>query len=73
LWSWRWGWSWPPALAVPPPPITNAPDADQPLGLLTSAGILVFAFLGFERITAPGLDEPSSPPAGCTWRSRCPW
>ncbi|MBB5890489.1 APC family permease [Kutzneria kofuensis] len=45
--------------AVPPPPITNAPDADQPLGLLTSAGILVFAFLGFERITAPGLDEPS--------------
>jgi len=46
-------------LAVPPPPITNAPDADQPLGLLTSAGILVFAFLGFERITAPGLDEPS--------------
>jgi APA family basic amino acid/polyamine antiporter len=46
-------------MAVPPPPITNAPDADQPLGLLTSAGILVFAFLGFERITAPGLDEPS--------------
>jgi APA family basic amino acid/polyamine antiporter len=45
--------------AVPPPPITNAPDADQPLGLLTSTGILVFAFLGFERITAPGLDEPS--------------
>lgn len=45
--------------AVPPPPITNAPDADQPLGLLTSAGILVFAFLGFERITAPGQDEPS--------------
>lgn len=46
-------------LAVPPPPITNAADADQPLGLLTSTGILVFAFLGFERITAPGLDEPS--------------
>jgi APA family basic amino acid/polyamine antiporter len=46
-------------LSVPPPPITNAPDADQPLGLLTSAGILVFAFLGFERITAPGLDEPT--------------
>ena len=45
--------------AVPPPPIINAPDADQPMGLLTSAGILVFAFLGFERITAPGLDEPS--------------
>ncbi|WP_157494556.1 APC family permease [Kutzneria sp. 744] len=45
--------------AVPPPPITNAPDADQPLGLLPSAGILVFAFLGFERITAPALDEPS--------------
>jgi basic amino acid/polyamine antiporter, APA family len=46
-------------LSVPPPPITNAPDADQSLGLLTSAGILVFAFLGFERITAPGPDEPS--------------
>ncbi|MFC0437309.1 APC family permease [Kutzneria buriramensis] len=40
--------------AVPPPVITNAPDADQPLGLLTSTGILVFAYLGFERITAPG-------------------
>ena len=45
-------------LTVAPPPIADAPDADQPLGLLPSAGILVFAFLGFERITAPGLDEP---------------
>jgi len=60
-------------LAVPPPPITNAPDADQPLGLLTSAGILVFAFLASSGSPRPASTSRRSPPAGCTWRSRCPW
>ncbi|GAA0630170.1 hypothetical protein GCM10010174_58300 [Kutzneria viridogrisea] len=45
--------------AVPAPEVVNAPDADDPRGLLPAAGTMLFAYLGFERITAPDLDEPS--------------
>jgi basic amino acid/polyamine antiporter, APA family len=48
--------------AVPPPRITDAPNADDPKGLLTAAGTMVFAFLGFERMTAPASGELSAGP-----------
>lgn len=48
--------------AVPPPPITDAANADDPMGLLTAAGTMVFAFLGFERMTAPASGEPTTGP-----------
>lgn len=50
--------------AIPPPPPTGVPvpagtsGLDNPGELLPAAGVLFFAFLGFERVTAPGNDEP---------------
>jgi APA family basic amino acid/polyamine antiporter len=52
--------------AIPPPPPTGivpppgTPGLDQPGELLPAAGVLFFAFLGFERVTAPGADQPSA-------------
>lgn len=46
----------PPPTGVPIPPGT--PGLDNPGELLPAAGVLFFAFLGFERITAPGADQP---------------
>ena len=49
--------------AIPPPPPTGVPvpagtpGLDNPGELLPAAGVLFFAFLGFERITAPGTDQ----------------
>lgn len=49
--------------AIPPPPPTGvplpsgAPGTDRPDELLPAAGLLFFAFLGFERVTAPGGDQ----------------
>ncbi len=45
---------------APPPPIGIAlppgtPGLDQPGNLLTAAGVLFFAFVGFEHVTATGL------------------
>lgn len=46
--------------AIPPPPPTGVPvppgtpGLSQPSQLLPAAGVLFFAFLGFERVTAPG-------------------
>lgn len=46
--------------AIPPPPPTGVappagtPGLDRPINLLPAAGLLFFAFLGFERVTAPG-------------------
>jgi len=45
----------PPPTGVPIPPST--PGLDNPGELLPAAGVLFFAFLGFERITAPGADQ----------------
>lgn len=39
-----------PAPSLPLPP--NAPGADDPTGLLTAAGVMFFAFLGFEHVTS---------------------
>jgi APA family basic amino acid/polyamine antiporter len=47
----------PPPTGVTPPPGT--PGLDDPANLLPAAGVLFFAFLGFERVTAPGPDQPS--------------
>jgi len=47
----------PPPTGVPIPPGT--PGLDDPGELLPAAGVLFFAFLGFERITAPGADQPA--------------
>jgi APA family basic amino acid/polyamine antiporter len=50
--------------AIPPPPPTGLPipagtaGLDDPGELLPAAGVLFFAFLGFERVTAPGADQP---------------
>jgi len=46
----------PAATGVPIPPGT--PGLDNSGELLPAAGVLFFAFLGFERITAPGTDQP---------------
>jgi APA family basic amino acid/polyamine antiporter len=52
--------------AIPPPPPTGivpppgTPGLDQPGELLPAAGVLFFAFIGFERATAPGTDQPSA-------------
>jgi basic amino acid/polyamine antiporter, APA family len=49
--------------AIAPPPPTGVvlpagtPGLSQPGDLLPAAGLLFFAFLGFERITAPGTDR----------------
>jgi APA family basic amino acid/polyamine antiporter len=46
--------------AIPPPTPTGVPvpsglpGNDDPAGLLPAAGVMFFAFIGFERITAPG-------------------
>jgi APA family basic amino acid/polyamine antiporter len=51
--------------AIPPPPPTGivpppgTPGLDQPGQLLPAAGVLFFAFIGFERVTAPAADQPS--------------
>jgi APA family basic amino acid/polyamine antiporter len=46
------------AIPSPPPtgvvPPAGTPGLDQPASLLPAAGLLFFAFLGFERATAPG-------------------
>ena len=46
--------------ALPSPHLVSAPagisGANNPYGLLTASGVMVFAFLGFERITAPSGD-----------------
>lgn len=53
--------------AIPPPPPTGVPlpagtaGMDDPGELLPAAGVLFFAFLGFERVTAPGSDQPETP------------
>jgi APA family basic amino acid/polyamine antiporter len=50
--------------AIPPPPPTGVvpppgtPGLNRPDELLPAAGVLFFAFLGFERVTAPGPDQP---------------
>lgn len=52
--------------AVPPPPPTGvpvpagAPGLDDPTGLLPAAGVLFFAFLGFEHVTT-GAGAPRRP------------
>ncbi|HEX4705259.1 MAG TPA: amino acid permease [Pseudonocardiaceae bacterium] len=50
------------AIAPPPPtgvPVpAGSPGLDDAGELLPAAGVLFFAFLGFERITAPGADQP---------------
>jgi APA family basic amino acid/polyamine antiporter len=52
--------------AIPPPPPTGVPlpagtaGTDNLGGLLPAAGVLFFAFLGFERVTAPGSDQPET-------------
>jgi APA family basic amino acid/polyamine antiporter len=52
--------------AIPPPPPTGValpagtPGLDQPGGLLPAAGVLFFAFLGFERVTAPDDGVPAA-------------
>jgi APA family basic amino acid/polyamine antiporter len=49
--------------AIAPPPPTGVPlpagtpGLDDAGGILPAAGVLFFAFLGFERITAPGADQ----------------
>ncbi|HEY3609935.1 MAG TPA: amino acid permease [Pseudonocardiaceae bacterium] len=49
--------------AIAPPPPTGVPlpagtpGLDDPGELLPAAGVLFFAFLGFERVTAPGADQ----------------
>jgi APA family basic amino acid/polyamine antiporter len=49
------------AIAPPPPTgvvlLPGTPGLSQPSELLPAAGVLFFAFLGFERITAPGTDR----------------
>ncbi|HKN98803.1 MAG TPA: amino acid permease, partial [Pseudonocardiaceae bacterium] len=37
----------------------GTPGLDRPSALLPAAGVLFFAFLGFERVTAPGTDAPA--------------
>lgn len=50
-------------LAVAPPPPTGVappagvPGSDDLGGLLPASGVLFFAFLGFERVTAPGTGQ----------------
>jgi APA family basic amino acid/polyamine antiporter len=46
----------PPPTGVTPPPGT--PGLDDPANLLPAAGVLFFAFLGFEQIAAPGPEQP---------------
>jgi APA family basic amino acid/polyamine antiporter len=50
----------PPPTGVPLPPGT--PGTDDAGGLLPAAGVLFFAFLGFERVTAPGDDQSAPSP-----------
>jgi basic amino acid/polyamine antiporter, APA family len=49
------------AIAPPPPtgvvPPAGTPGLDSVRGLLPATGVLFFAFLGFERVTAPGADQ----------------
>lgn len=51
--------------AIAPPPPTGVPvpagfpGADDVGGLLPAAGVAFFAFLGFERISAPGTGRPA--------------
>ena len=59
--------------AIPPPPPTGAPiptgtpGLDDPGELLPAAGVLFFAFLGFERVTAPGADQPVASQRRLRW------
>lgn len=52
--------------AIAPPPPTGVaippgtPGLDDPGRILPAAGVLFFAFLGFERVTAPGTDQPAA-------------
>lgn len=50
---------------APPPPTGVAPPAgaagtDDPAALPAAAGVMFFAYLGFERVTAPGTDQPAA-------------
>ncbi|HEX9338130.1 MAG TPA: amino acid permease [Pseudonocardiaceae bacterium] len=59
--------------AIPAPPPTGVPIAagtpglDNPGELLPAAGVLFFAFLGFEQVTAPGADQPVASARRLRW------
>lgn len=44
-------------VAIAPPPNPTSQHAGTPLGATAAAGVLFFAFLGFERLTAPDAES----------------